>query len=106
MLQSLVDDSPDDIGYLNVYGATLARLGRRADALAMSDRLGQLGDRQGAHYWGRGMIAAVLGEQDDAVRFLNLGFDNGQAHNNFIHLDPTFDDMRSYAPFEALMRPL
>lgn len=105
MLQSLVDEYPDDIDYLMVYGATLARLGRRADALAMSDRLGQLGDRRRGAGWGRGMIAAALGERDDAVRFLNLGFDNGKSHNNFIHLNPTFDDMWSYAPFEVLMRP-
>jgi hypothetical protein len=50
-------------------------------------------------------IAAALGDRDEAVRLLQLGFDNGQNHSSLIHIDPSFDELRGYAPYDNLMRP-
>ena len=55
--------------------------------------------------WGRFLDILRDLDRDEAVRLLQLGFDNGQNHSSLIHIDPSFDELRGYAPYDNLMRP-
>jgi len=49
----------------------------------------------------RAQIAAALGDGDEAVRLLG----QGALYFSSVHVEPAFDEIRSYPPFVALMRP-
>ena len=104
-MADLTQDVPSSENYAGVHGTTLARLGLLDEARAVSARLESEPDPDGDNYWARGYIAAVLGERDEAVRLIRLGFDNGRNFNLSIHWDPTFEDMWGYGPWAALMAP-
>ncbi len=91
-----------DVFVAGIYGVMLARTGRRAEASAVNDRItltesGTAAQRDLA----QAEIAAALGDGDEAVRLL------GQSALDLasIHVDPAFDEIRSYPPFVALMTP-
>ncbi len=91
-----------DVFVAGIYGVMLARTGRRAEASAVNDRItltesGTAAQRDLA----QAEIAAALGDGDEAVRLL------GQSALKLasIHVDPAFDEIRSYPPFVALMTP-
>ena len=50
----------------------------------------------------RARIAALLGEQDNAITWLNRAFEEGFRFHTALHLEPEFDRLRGYPPFEAL----
>ena len=50
-------------------------------------------------------IAAALGRNDDAVRFLQLALDGGAPFRHEWHCAPEFQVLRDFAPFKALIAP-
>ncbi len=107
ILRGLIEEFPDNAAYLREYGVALARQGRVAEARVASDRLGAMTGRllTGDHFWGQGLIAAVLGEQAEAVRLIQLSFANGRLIDSTIHWEPALTEMWDYPPFAALVAP-
>jgi tetratricopeptide (TPR) repeat protein len=50
-------------------------------------------------------IAAALGRNDDAARYLQLALDNGAPFSDEWHCAPEFQGLREFAPFKALLAP-
>ena len=103
--KQLALENPDDAASQGNLGTLAAHRGDRAEAQRI-DRL--LADRKGgaATLW-RARIAAALGDRDQPVTLYRLaleqgvGFDLGYS----THVDPAFEPVRNYAPFEELTRP-
>ncbi len=99
--------NPENVNGMGFHGVILSKLGRREEALLISDQLGQIerSDLRGANIGWQAQIAAALGDRDAAVRLMRLAFDNGWARGLNIHWDPSFDSMRGYPPWDALVAP-
>jgi tetratricopeptide (TPR) repeat protein len=54
--------------------------------------------------YARARIAALLGNRDDAVALLRQSFELGLSGRQYIHLDPDFESLRGYPPYQELMR--
>jgi tetratricopeptide (TPR) repeat protein len=104
---SLAADSPDDRAYLGYHGVTLAALGRRGEALAISERLGTMDrlNHRGIHVAWQARIAAALGDTEDAVRLLDQAFRIGFFYSVSLHREPWWDPVRDDPAFQALIRP-
>ena len=50
----------------------------------------------------RARTAALLGERDNAIAWINRAFEEGFRFHTILHLLPEFDRLRGYPPFEAL----
>ncbi|MGD8868168.1 MAG: protein kinase [Gemmatimonadales bacterium] len=100
----LVQEEPDNWDYLGFYGATLARLGRVADAEAVSDTLGamRLPWLRGRHMFGQVLIAAALGRNDEAIELLQRAFANYYPFGANLHIEPTFDALKHDPRWMAL----
>jgi tetratricopeptide (TPR) repeat protein len=108
LFAALVEESPRNVNYRGFRGATLTRLGRRAEALEIDRWLAAVPERpglRGSNRAWRARIAAILGERDAAVRHLRDALDHRFSYGVFVHRDPAFDDMRGYPPWEALLAP-
>ena len=100
----------DDPPLMGFHGVVLAKLDRRAEALAISDRLGQfvypnLRRRVAVDMGRQAAIAAALGDRDDAVRLARQAFNTGWSYGIGLHRDPAWNDMRGYPPWESLVAP-
>ena len=100
----MVQDDPDNWDYLRFYGATLARLGRAEDAEAVSRTLGEmrLPWLRGQHTFGQVLIAAALGQNDEAVTLLRRAFAQYYPFGTDLHIEPTFEDLRKDPRWMAL----
>ena len=103
--EDLLEAEPERVEYLWHYGASLARVGEEEEAREVIDRLGALDTRNGGHTWGQGLITAVLGDRDDAVRLFQEAFDQGRRFTIEVHREPALRNMWGYGPFDALMAP-
>ncbi|MFQ5550822.1 MAG: hypothetical protein ACE5FJ_06255, partial [Gemmatimonadales bacterium] len=103
----LYESNRDSIAYLGYSASTAARLGDRARALELSDSLTTMerrflfGHRQ---YW-QARIAAVLGDREDAIRYLNDAYRAGRLFRINAHTDIDLRELRGYLAYEELMRP-
>jgi DNA-binding SARP family transcriptional activator/TolB-like protein len=111
LFAALVELNPEARNNLAVLyrghrGATLARMGRREEAMEIDRWLAAIPEGPGLRglnrAW-RARIAAVLGERDAAVRHFRDALDH-RAESG-VHGDPAFDGMWGYAPWDALMAP-
>ena len=107
LFASLLSNSPDNIGYMGLRGASLARLGRREEALELSARLGRVTgpNLRGIQSAWQAIIAATLGDRDDAVRLMQEAFNSYTSYTTAIHREPAFDELWGYPPWDALMAP-
>ncbi|MEO6712249.1 MAG: BTAD domain-containing putative transcriptional regulator, partial [Mycobacteriales bacterium] len=53
----------------------------------------------------RAQVAALLGDRNDAVNWLNVVFQEGFWDRRLLHTDPALNGLRGYPPFEAMIRP-
>jgi serine/threonine protein kinase/tetratricopeptide (TPR) repeat protein len=104
--EELVKESPDNINYHGYLGVLAARRSDRSEALKFSIWLESLNRPYlyGVHLIWRARIAALLGEQDRAVRLLREAFAQGADYGISWHRDPDLESLRDYAPFKELMR--
>lgn len=104
-----VTDNSTYLNYLGYRGVSLARLGRRDEALAVSRRL-ELTSAPGVLRIGygtawRAAIATALGDKETALAMLGDAFRNGYPYGIQIHQDPWWDPLRKDPAFRTLARP-
>ena len=96
--------NPEALGHLALCAA---RRGDAARARALSAGLQQFADPElpGRHTFWRARVAAVLGEQQQAVDLLREALAEGEVFGLRLYHLPDFDAVRGYAPFQELLRP-
>jgi tetratricopeptide (TPR) repeat protein len=107
VFERLVREDSSSVERLGFLGASYARADRRNEALALSEQLRALEQPYslGLNTLWRARIAAVLGDQAQAVQLLGLAIREGQAYGIWLHREPDFEGLRAFAPFEAMIRP-
>ena len=94
--------------YYNNLGRIAARLGNRDEALMWSERLAAQTDTLTHNVWLNrthlALIAALLGDREDAVRLLQQAIDEGQFHYDMLPRDMDFEGLWDYGPFQAIFR--
>jgi tetratricopeptide (TPR) repeat protein len=107
--RDLMRAEPDDPGRQGDYATALLGCGgprdealRIADALAKADRP----FLRGSHLYQRARVLAALGDGEAAVRALQAAFAQGRGWPGAeMHLDPTWDPIRTYPLFQEFMKP-
>jgi len=105
--QGLVREQPQNVEYLWGLGEMLARIGRRGEALQVSEQLAAIKQRYrfGRTTQGRACIAAVLGDKARAVELFRQAEREGATFNPGPHRERCYDGVRDYPPFVEFMRP-
>ncbi len=86
-------------------GALAARRGDRSQVARMDRWLADRHRAQGWAMYSRARMAALLGNREQAVALLRDAFERGLASRPYIHIDPDFESLRDYPPFQELLRP-
>jgi tetratricopeptide (TPR) repeat protein len=99
---------PCRINYLGYLGALAARRGDREEAMRISGEL-YIIERHPVTarprpVW-QASIAALLGENERAVELLKGAFSNGLYFGTWLHVDPDFESLHDYPPFQELLQP-
>jgi tetratricopeptide (TPR) repeat protein len=105
--EALAKGAPENPSFLGHLGGIYARLGEVAGAREMSDSLRGL-DRpylRGQHTYWRARIAALLGEEDEAVRLLWQSVGEGVPFGLGMHANPDLEPLHGFPPFEEFIRP-
>jgi tetratricopeptide (TPR) repeat protein len=87
-----------------LLGRSLARCGRRAEAVAWRDRLLAESGEGYVPYVGLAVLHAALGELDEAFAWLEKDLADRSLWPPFYGVDPVFDDLRGDPRFEGLLR--
>jgi DNA-binding SARP family transcriptional activator/TolB-like protein len=113
--RALHRERPDDPIIAAGLGLTLARLGQRDEALALSDfagsytaprgRAGIINVLYGEHHLLRAAIAAQLGDPATAVRLLRDAESDGLQFSPLVLCNPDLAPLRGDPGFEAWRRP-
>jgi tRNA A-37 threonylcarbamoyl transferase component Bud32/tetratricopeptide (TPR) repeat protein/TolB-like protein len=87
-------------------GAIAVHRGDQAEVSRMDQWLAshRAGSRGRATY-ARARLAALLGDRERAVALLRQAFDEGLHARESPHIDPDFESLRDYPPYQELMRP-
>ena len=104
--ETLLQEAPENITYRGYLGILHARLGNSQAALEQSRWLAELDgkSRKGTHTLWRARIAAVLGENENAMSFLREAFAQGASYGIGLHRDPAFEGVRDSEPFRKLLK--
>jgi tRNA A-37 threonylcarbamoyl transferase component Bud32/tetratricopeptide (TPR) repeat protein len=107
VFQTLTRDTSVMLNALGASGTSAARRGDADAARAISRELGELDlpYLNGIDTLWRARIAALLGDNDEAVELLRRAFAEGLRYSIFLHCDMDLEVLRGYAPFDELTRP-
>jgi DNA-binding SARP family transcriptional activator len=105
VLAELHAEHPESIGHWGNMGASAAHLGRREEALLISDSIARWNLKyvQGRKSYFRARISAILGDHAGAVDLLRDAAVNGVGYD--FHTSEVSIILRDYPPFQNLMRP-
>jgi TolB-like protein/Tfp pilus assembly protein PilF len=96
---------PDDTGVLAQLGQALARAGRRSEAEEILARLTEMAKSKYVGDYSFAILWLALGNKEKANGHLEDAYRKGARTDvAFVHIDPFFDDLRGYPPFDALVQ--
>ena len=110
-LARLTREAPDDLRWIGLSGLVAANKGDTSRARAADDRLEamlrseRIPSRRANLLYERARIAAMIGERDATVDLLRQAFASGFGYNIYLHTEPAFASVRSYAPFVRVIAP-
>ena len=90
--------------FVGAEGYTNARLGRRAEALRDVEELKARASNAYTVPLLVARIHAALGEKEKALELLQKVYDDRSESVVWLKVDPTFDNLRGDARFQALMK--
>jgi hypothetical protein len=102
--QHLLDVDSTSVKAHAALGALAVRRGDHAEADRMDGWLASRAHSAVAVYF-RARLAALRGERVRAVALLRRAFDFGLRNRMYLHLDPDFESLRNYPPYQELIRP-
>jgi tetratricopeptide (TPR) repeat protein len=102
--QHLLDGDSTSVKAHAALGALAVRRGDHAEADRMDGWLASRAHSAVAVYF-RARLAALRGDRERAVALLRRSFDLGLRGRMFLHLDPDFEPLRDYPPYQELIRP-
>ena len=105
--EELLASDPDRWSFQGVAGIEAARLGDRAVAIEISQRLADVNEpfTMGQPSYLRASIAAQLGDRKEAIRLLRQAVSRGFYRWGSFHVDMAFDPIRDDPEFQEIMRP-
>ncbi len=107
VFQELLSREPGDPLCLRYLGAIAARLGNRTEAVEYYEALGAM-DRPylfGGNTRGQAVIAALLGNHEEAVSLLQRSVAEGLTFGTHLLSDPDLLSLKDYPPFQEFLRP-
>jgi serine/threonine-protein kinase len=107
MLEQLTRERPDSVSYTGLLGTVAARTGDTALALSVAERLAATRAPYlfGLNTLWRARIAAQLGRREGAVFLIRATLDEGYPFMPELLMDPAFEPLRSFGPYQELIRP-
>jgi tetratricopeptide (TPR) repeat protein len=108
VFEELVAAEPEDPALLQWLATAEVGLGDRDAALAISERLVEIEARPftyGNPTFGRALIAAELGDREQAVGLLYEAYDEGYQYTDALRHMPQLQALQGYEPFERFMEP-
>ena len=104
--RELHEERPGSVAYLGYLGCIAARLGDRAEADRISEKLKNLDGPYlfGIHTYRRARIAAVLGEKEQALELIRDALSQGQDYS-ILYWNMDFESLEDYPPFIELKKP-
>jgi TolB-like protein/Flp pilus assembly protein TadD len=94
----------DDPLVLAMLGHAYAASGRRDEALKTLSQLAEIAGHRYVSAYSVAMVYAGLGEKDQALNWLEKGYQERATKMAFLKIDPFFDNLRSDPRFIALVR--
>ena len=107
IFNELCSKNAENLDYLGRLGTLAARLGDRAEAQRISEKLKAFNRPflRGSPLFFRACIASILGDSDQAIALLREAFAQGLPFDISIHRDPDFEPLWDYPPFKKLIKP-
>ena len=111
LLENLMTDAPDNVGYLGAKGVAAALTGDEDKARRIEEELAAI-DRDylfGRHTYQRARVMAALGEKEKAVILIEKAFERGKQilpsiySVVAIHNDLAFEPLHDYPPFQEIL---
>jgi tetratricopeptide (TPR) repeat protein len=103
-LQRAVELSPRSTLSLLGLAEAYALAGKRDEARKIVDQVDKLSSEQYVTPYFRARVDAALGEQDNALDWLEASCREQMSHSAFLKVDPHFDSLRSEPRFQELVR--
>jgi len=106
VFESLHKEYPSNASYLSNYGSLAAITGDREKAIDISKQLAEIKPafRAGTPTYYRALIAAFLGEKENAVALLRQAIGQGYTYPS-VHGAMAWERLADYPPFIQLMKP-
>jgi TolB-like protein/DNA-binding winged helix-turn-helix (wHTH) protein/Tfp pilus assembly protein PilF len=101
-LQKAASLSPDSPPVLAALGHAYAAAGKRAEALQMLDKLKSVSGRRYVSPFYVAFLYIGLGDREQAVAWLDRGYDDRSNNMIFLNVVPQFDTLRSEPRFQSL----
>jgi predicted Zn-dependent protease len=101
-LQKAASLSPDSPPVLAALGHAYAAAGKRAEALQMLDKLKSVSVRRYVSPFYVAFLYIGLGDREQAVAWLDRGYDDRSNNMIFLNVVPQFDTLRSEPRFQGL----
>lgn len=101
----VVDEPGSEDSYLAAMTAyTYARMGRRAEAKKIAERLEMQAKQSYVSPFLFARVYVALGEKERAIEWLEKGYENREETSAWLNSDPSFDPLRSEPRFKELVR--
>jgi len=99
-----IDISAGAASYLGGLGWAYANVGRTDDARMVLTQLREMRKQKYVMATNIALIHAELNEKEEALRWLEQGFEERAAWMVYLNTDPRYDNLRSEARFQELLR--
>ena len=105
-MSALVKEQPGNAPYAALAGSIAVRRGERGPAMQQAAGLSRAASIPGGRIeLRRAQLAALLGQQDQAVELLRDAFARGLSMSTALHRQMDLESLRGFPPFDELMKP-